>query len=160
VTHDQADAFAVGDGIMVLKRGTNQQVGSPEDLYNEPTNVFVANFIGDPPMNILKLKVSHPLVETLNIRNYVPEGDDEIYVGIRPDEAVAGTDLKNAHLAGKVIIGEYVGSRKYAKVSVQGGTTLRVLVEENVEDGDEVKISIKKLHVFSSKGKRIKTVTF
>ncbi len=160
VTHDQADAFAVGDRIVVLRNGVIQQVGSPEDLYKEPTNVFVANFIGDPPMNLLKLNVDHPLAEALNVRNYVPEGDTEVYVGIRPDEAVASKNLRTAHLTGRVTIVEYVGSRKYAKVNVMNKVPMRVLTEENVRDGEEVGIYVKKLHIFNSRGKRVKTITY
>lgn len=160
VTHDQADAFAVGDRIMILKDGIVQQIGSPEELYKEPANVFVANFVGDPPMNLFKLKTKHPLVKALDLGNYIPEGDDIIYIGIRPDEALASIKSGGAHISGKVTLVEYVGSRKYVKVNVLNEMPMRVLAEENVRDGDKVGIYIKRLHIFSARGRRINTINY
>src|ERR687892_2514734 len=53
VTHDQTEAMTLGDRVAVLKRGILQQVGSPRELYDQPVNIFVAGFIGSPPMNFL-----------------------------------------------------------------------------------------------------------
>ena len=158
VTHDQADAFAVGDRIMILKSGIAQQIGPPEELYGKPANVFIAGFIGDPPMNLFKLKIDHPLIDTLNVKGYITKHDNIVYVGIRPDEAIASTSLENAHFVGKVILVEYVGSRRYAKVNILSEISMRVLAEENIRDGDEVRIYVKKLHLFNSNGKRIHTI--
>lgn len=57
VTHDQTEAMTMGDRVCVLKDGVLQQVGSPRDLYDNPTNVFVAGFIGSPAMNLLELPI-------------------------------------------------------------------------------------------------------
>lgn len=54
VTHDQADAFAVADRITVMSGGEIQQIGSPLEIYGAPSNLFVAGFVGDPPMNMLE----------------------------------------------------------------------------------------------------------
>ena len=54
VTHDQTEAMTLGTKIVVMKAGEIQQIASPEVLYNEPANVFVAGFIGMPPMNFFK----------------------------------------------------------------------------------------------------------
>src|SRR5712691_1559894 len=54
VTHDQVEAMGLGDRIAVLNRGRLQQVGAPNDIYHEPANVFVATFVGSPPMNLLE----------------------------------------------------------------------------------------------------------
>ena len=53
VTHDQTEAMTLGDRIAVLRKGLLQQVGSPHQLYEQPVNLFVAGFIGSPPMNFL-----------------------------------------------------------------------------------------------------------
>ena len=58
VTHDQIEAMTMGDRVAVLKDGILQQVGSPKDLYDKPTNVFVAGFIGSPSMNLFSGQLS------------------------------------------------------------------------------------------------------
>ena len=58
VTHDQIEAMTMGDRVAVLKDGILQQVGSPKDLYDKPTNVFVAGFIGSPSMNLFSAQLS------------------------------------------------------------------------------------------------------
>src|SRR6186997_2328457 len=57
VTHDQTEAMTLGDRVAVLRRGVLQQVGSPRELYEQPVNIFVAGFIGSPPMNFLPGRV-------------------------------------------------------------------------------------------------------
>ncbi|HWQ16917.1 MAG TPA: TOBE domain-containing protein [Sulfolobales archaeon] len=157
VTHNQADTFAVGDRIMVLKDGMIQQIGSPEDLYNSPENVFIANFIGDPPMNIHKLPIDHPVVKRLELS--IDENYKEIFVGIRPDEAIAIESSEEGHLAGRISMVEYVGSRKYVKIDLDDGISLRILAGSNIDQGQRTVIRVKRLHIFTHEGKRIKTVT-
>ena len=57
VTHDQTEAMTMADRIVVMKEGVVQQIGTPKDLYFEPVNVFVAGFIGEPPMNFIKTSI-------------------------------------------------------------------------------------------------------
>ena len=54
VTHDQIEAMTLADRIAIMDKGKIQQLGTPDDVYNNPTNVFVASFIGSPPMNLIK----------------------------------------------------------------------------------------------------------
>jgi multiple sugar transport system ATP-binding protein len=86
VTHDQVEAMTLGDRIAVLSEGVLQQVGRPQDVYDDPDNLFVAGFIGSPPMNLLrgtakrgKLAAGDLEVEAL----HVPDG--EVVVGMRPE---------------------------------------------------------------------------
>ncbi len=160
VTHDQADAFAVGDRIMVLRSGVIQQLGKPKELYDEPRNLFVANFIGDPPMNIIKVDLGNKIVQKLNITKHTEiNGHKYIYIGIRPDEAQAIAD-ENSILKGYVRLIEYAGSRKYAKVEIAPNIALKVLASENIEEDMTVSIKIKKIHVFDENGERIKSITY
>src|SRR5690554_2908384 len=62
VTHDQVEAMTMGDNIVVMNEGLIMQTGTPEEIHDEPENVFVAQFIGDPGMNILKLEMDIRLV--------------------------------------------------------------------------------------------------
>ena len=58
VTHDQVEAMTLADRIVILNLGNIEQVGSPDEIYNNPSNIFVAQFIGTPKMNILKVSES------------------------------------------------------------------------------------------------------
>ncbi|MDO5098162.1 MAG: sn-glycerol-3-phosphate ABC transporter ATP-binding protein UgpC [Corynebacterium sp.] len=91
VTHDQTEALTMGDRIAVLKDGYLQQVGAPRELYDEPTNVFVAGFIGSPAMNIFTFDLGADGVATL--------GDARIPVSEVTRNAVTAED------GGKIIIG-------------------------------------------------------
>jgi multiple sugar transport system ATP-binding protein len=89
VTHDQTEAMTLGSRITVMREGTIQQVGTPEELYHHPVNVFVAGFIGSPSMNFASARVVEGAVTlgagsvSLEADNQLTEGDDLI-VGIRP----------------------------------------------------------------------------
>ena len=91
VTHDQIEAMTLADKIVVLNKGNIEQFGTPNDIYSDPNNIFVAEFIGSPKMNIMKIKKDHITnSNTLNLfnknisfENY--KFDDEIYLGIRPE---------------------------------------------------------------------------
>ena len=56
VTHDQIEAMTLADKIVIMNKGKIEQFGSPDDIYNNPNNIFVAEFIGNPKMNIFKIK--------------------------------------------------------------------------------------------------------
>jgi ABC-type sugar transport system ATPase subunit len=86
VTHDQVEAMTLGERIAVLSDGVLQQVGFPQDVYDRPANVFVAGFIGSPPMNLLKGRAAggRVIAGDLELEDArVPDG--EVLVGIRPE---------------------------------------------------------------------------
>ena len=86
VTHDQVEAITLGERIVVLSEGVLQQVGPPQDVYDHPANVFVAGFIGSPPMNLLKGNAAGGRIavgEVEFVDRQVPDG--EVLVGIRPE---------------------------------------------------------------------------
>ena len=92
VTHDQEEAMSISDQIVVMKLGVVQQIGEPQNVYDNPTNLLVAKFLGTPPINVLSGKVEGGKVyigkdAVLEVAN-VP--DQEVIVGIRPE----GFDLK------------------------------------------------------------------
>ena len=87
VTHDQEEAMSISDMIVVMKLGVVQQIGKPQDVYDDPVNLFVAKFLGTPPINVLTGKVKDGKVYVgddmvLEVKN-VP--DQEVYIGIRPE---------------------------------------------------------------------------
>ena len=106
VTHDQVEAMTLADRIVIMKDGYIQQVGTPYELYFQPVNLFVAGFIGEPPMNFVRATVKAGCVEVggtmLDIREKLGsaassyEGKD-VYFGFRPEAIVLGKQ-ENAHV--------------------------------------------------------------
>ena len=87
VTHDQEEAMSISDMIVVMKLGVVQQIGKPQDVYDDPTNLFVAKFLGTPPINVFDGKVAGGklfLGEDC-VLDVPGVADQEVYVGIRPE---------------------------------------------------------------------------
>ena len=87
VTHDQEEAMSISDMIVVMKLGVVQQIGKPQEVYDDPTNLFVAKFLGTPPINVFSGKVENGVVyigedAVLNVSGVA---DQEVTVGIRPE---------------------------------------------------------------------------
>jgi ABC-type sugar transport system ATPase subunit len=86
VTHDQVEAITLGERIAVLSEGVLQQVGPPQDVYDHPANVFVAGFIGSPPMNLLEGRATGGRIAVGDVELVDPQvPDGEVLVGIRPE---------------------------------------------------------------------------
>ena len=86
VTHDQEEAMSISDLIVVMKDGAVHQIGRPQDVYDDPANLFVAKFLGTPPINVFNGSVRGNLLyigETPVLRVSMPDG--EVYVGVRPE---------------------------------------------------------------------------
>ncbi len=124
VTHDQVEAMTLADRIVVLNKGNIEQYGTPNEIYSDPNNIFVAEFIGSPKMNIIKINKEHiSNSNTLRLFNNKITFDnlefkDEIYIGIRPEHI----SLKNNHeiqVDVKIDLIENLGFEKiiYSKVS-------------------------------------------
>jgi len=93
VTHDQIEAMTLGDRIAVMSNGKLQQLGPPQELYDEPTNLFVAGFIGSPPMNLIRGRAEGGRITASDLtfeRAGVADGD--VAVGIRPETVVQESD--------------------------------------------------------------------
>ena len=92
VTHDQIEAMTLADRIIVLNKGIIEQFGTPNEIYNDPNNIFVAEFIGSPKMNIIKINKEQIVnSNTINLfKNKITFENfyfkDEIYLGIRPED--------------------------------------------------------------------------
>jgi ABC-type sugar transport system ATPase subunit len=86
VTHDQVEAMTLGDRIAVLSDGKLQQLGAPQEVYDHPANVFVAGFIGSPPMNLLRGRVRSGEATAGDLVVPAPGvPDSDVYVGVRPE---------------------------------------------------------------------------
>ena len=91
MTHDQIEAMTLADRILVLNKGNIEQFGTPSEIYSDPNNIFVAEFIGSPKMNIIKInkeQITNSNTLKLFNNNITFENfkfEDEIYLGIRPE---------------------------------------------------------------------------
>jgi ABC-type sugar transport system ATPase subunit len=86
VTHDQVEAMTLGDRIAVISDGKLQQLGAPQDVYDRPANVFVAGFIGSPPMNLLRGRVRAGSATAGDLVVPAPGvSDREVFLGVRPE---------------------------------------------------------------------------
>ena len=87
VTHDQDEAMSISDMIVVMKLGVVQQIGKPQEVYNSPANLFVAKFLGTPPINVFEGKVKDGMIyigeEAVMTASSV--ADQDVYIGIRPE---------------------------------------------------------------------------
>ncbi|MGD1887426.1 MAG: ABC transporter ATP-binding protein [Cohaesibacteraceae bacterium] len=89
VTHDQIEAMTLADRVAVMKDGVIQQLGTPDEIYNDPANLFVAGFIGSPAMNLINGSVQDGMFVTTGGTRLVPvdAGDrDKVVLGVRPDD--------------------------------------------------------------------------
>ena len=99
VTHDQVEAMTLADKIVVLNKGNIEQYGTPSEIYSDPNNIFVAEFIGSPKMNIIKIN-KEQIINSNTLKLFKNEitfenfkFEDEIYLGIRPEDV----SLENNH---------------------------------------------------------------
>ena len=127
VTHDQVEAMTMGDRIAVLNLGVLQQVGTPEELYTRPANVFVARFIGSPAMNV----VPSGVIEGV--------GGTGLLAGFRPEHVrLADGRGDTVSFAAQVEVVEYLGDEQLAHLRV-GDTTLlaTIPIEQRLGAGEE-----------------------
>ena len=87
VTHDQEEAMSISDLIVVMKLGVVQQIGKPQEVYDDPTNLFVAKFLGTPPINVLEgsIKGGKLFIGADAVMDVCGVADQDVYVGIRPE---------------------------------------------------------------------------
>ncbi|MEO1090924.1 MAG: sn-glycerol-3-phosphate ABC transporter ATP-binding protein UgpC [Pseudomonadota bacterium] len=144
VTHDQIEAMTLGDRIVVMAGGHIQQQGSPEQLYKEPVNRFVAGFVGAPPMNFLEATVEDgddgPRIVGDGFSLAVPArrrpalatlAERRVGVGIRPAAFVPTSDESSSNaIRLPVLVSEYIGAHSVL-VSECGGTRIAVEIKSD-----------------------------
>lgn len=87
VTHDQEEAMSISDLIVVMKEGVVQQIGKPQDVYDEPVNLFVAKFLGTPPINVFEgsVKAGKLYIGEAVVSEAADIADQEVYIAVRPE---------------------------------------------------------------------------
>jgi multiple sugar transport system ATP-binding protein len=177
VTHDQQEAMTLGDRIAVLNAGQLQQLGTPDNLYNHPVNLFVASFIGSPPMNLLDARLEAedgvlvvsghdfslrvPPERAAGLDPYV---GDPVVVAIRPehlfDREEVDTAPPGSSLTARVDLVEPLGSETLIHALVGGQPlTARASADTELRRGQQVDLVVdtRHLHLFERKTQRALT---
>jgi multiple sugar transport system ATP-binding protein len=157
VTHDQVEAMTLADKIVVLKDGAIQQIGSPMELYDKPANLFVAQFLGSPKMNVFDASVGQGGLRLSGSGQVALPGisDGVAKVGVRP-ENIAVTSAGGGHVDGKVDVVERLGSDTYAHAALGDGSLVTVRLPGNaklaVGEAVGLLLDTQYLHLFDAQG--------
>ncbi len=170
VTHDQVEAIALGDRIVVMRQGKIEQVGTYWEIHDKPVNQFVGGFVGLPPMNLYPATVADgearlaagavPLPER---RRALVAAGQEVTLGVRPEDVRVAGPREAGHLAGVVEVVEPIPSDRIQIVHLAAGgleVTASVPLDTPVERGDRLSIRLdpEKLHLFDRATERNLTV--
>ncbi len=166
VTHDQTEAMTLGDRIVIMKDGYIQQIGTPQEVFNHPANLFVAGFIGMPVMNFfdaeLKREQGKYFVEVGGVKVELSEDKQErllkndvqsqpITLGVRPEH----TDVAEQGIASTVEVAEMMGSSVHLHLNADGKDVIVIVptidMKGSYKQGDTVHFTFdgKVAHVFS-----------
>jgi multiple sugar transport system ATP-binding protein len=165
VTHDQTEAMTMGDRIAVMNGGQIQQLATPLELYNHPANLFVAEFIGSPPMNFLPMQVAdaltlvHPVFQlrlptvwSQTLANYQGQS---LTLGIRAEHWSVAATASPADLPVQVELVEALGHETYLAVQPLSDPEakllqVRVNPDQQVQVGDRLNLALnlEKIHLF------------
>jgi multiple sugar transport system ATP-binding protein len=150
VTHDQLEAMSMADRIAVMDAGRIEQIGTPQEIYDRPASLFVADFVGSPPMNLLHfeagLEVGDRAIRYRNDSIPVPEVREAravgpLVLGVRP-EHIRFSDA--AAMRGRVFGAEYLGTTQIVTVETeQGRVKVRLPSSALVEVGDTVGLTFR-----------------
>jgi multiple sugar transport system ATP-binding protein len=169
VTHDQVEAMTMGDRIAVMRDGLLQQIGSPQELYDHPVNIFVAGFIGSPSMNFatatadgkdlvlggVKLELTGQQARAADSR---PDGAN-VLIGFRPEhiELANGQSAEAVRFPAKVDVVEYLGNEELIHAQTEGNEIVALLPsDKKVVVGDTVNFTVPmdKLHIFDPESEK------
>jgi multiple sugar transport system ATP-binding protein len=157
VTHDQTEAMTLGDRVAVLKKGVLQQLATPRELYERPVNLFVAGFIGSPPMNFLPAQVKGDKVQMPFVTVDVPEGVRErvagrglLLAGIRPEyfEDAGLVDAtkrqRGQTFTATIDVVEWLGNEQYAYIPFEAPPEVQQQLSdlEHEMDGEQLRTQL------------------
>ncbi len=158
VTHDQEEAMSISDKILLMKDGECQQYAAPKEMYMNPANEFVAKFLGNPPINLIKgtrvgdtssVQIDGTDIK-LNLDRYTPNfntTNQQITVGIRPEDLFIAE--KDYSLIGEIASLQTLGKEIYVKTKVGiYEITMVTPWDIDLKIGDSIALGIKKIHIF------------
>lgn len=159
VTHDQTEAMTMATRIVVMKDGVIQQIGTPNEVYQNPKNIFIASFIGSPAMNFFQAKVegSHFIIDkhTLELPKAYQEvlkNKSNVVVGIRPEHiTISEGEGSGIHVQAPLEVEELLGAESYVHSSIDGQSFItKVVGETQLKIGKEYQFNFdaEKLYFF------------
>jgi multiple sugar transport system ATP-binding protein len=164
VTHDQVEAMTLGDRVVIMLDGWIQQVGTPLEIYNEPRNLFVAGFMGSPPMNFIEVGLSEAngrlYAEANNFRIRIPDAHDaalrphtagKVTLGIRPEHVVLGEPAPEHETGfdGGVDVTEQLGSEMLVGIEAAGTAVMvsRIDPQIGLKLHENIRLSLNPEHL-------------
>ncbi|MFN8702717.1 MAG: ABC transporter ATP-binding protein [Rhodospirillales bacterium] len=161
VTHDQAEAMTLADRIVVMDHGRVQQMGTPDDIYNRPRNLFVASFLGSPQMNLLRGGIARAGDEVafvgagirVPLRDVTAADGTAVTIGLRPEDLA----VSDAGLDCQVVLVSPLGSEIHATVNVgEAEIVARLGKDFAIGAGERLKLGIDpgRVHVFDTESGR------
>ncbi|MCT8974239.1 ABC transporter ATP-binding protein [Microbaculum marinisediminis] len=164
VTHDQLEAMSMSDLVAVMHAGAVQQFGTPAEVYGKPANLFVAGFIGSPPMNFLQGEItssnSDRTFMSPTVSSKVPEWSEhlqtgqKVTLGIRPQDIEIVSDGTPADFVGRVWVVELLGSEKLLEIELDDKSRIKVQVRAEMDfDVDTIvrcRINRERAHLFDN----------
>jgi len=162
VTHDQVEAMTLADRMVVMNAGVAEQIGTPLEVYQNPATMFVAGFIGSPPMNFLPAGALTQGLENDRLLNGLAKhsaGSSALTIGVRP-EHLAFCDAETARLSGEVRYAEVLGAESLVHLALAEGRLLTVRQSGSAatpEAGETsfVRFDDADVRIFDSAGMRI-----
>tara|TARA_Y200000002_G_scaffold342096_1_gene313757 strand:+ start:168 stop:1223 length:1056 start_codon:yes stop_codon:yes gene_type:complete len=162
VTHDQVEAMTLADRIVILNGGNIEQVGTPDEIYSNPSNIFVAQFIGTPKMNILKITKDNIISDSeINfLDNKIKIGSinflqKDYYIGIRPEHFNISDDSEYKFKP-KIELVENLGNEKIIYIKKDNyEISIKIPSKNNIQN--TIGFNLKDIFVFDENGKRIKS---
>ncbi|RRD39515.1 ABC transporter ATP-binding protein [Leptotrichia sp. OH3620_COT-345] len=156
VTHDQIEAMTMSDRIVLINKGEIQQIGTPQEIYSNPNNVFTANFVGK--VDFIKGKVEGNEILLNNSEGQKLENRSShkgnVIVAVRPENIALSDD---GEIKGKVFSKFYLGDSNDLRIEIGKGNILRVMARastyETLKTGEEVRVKILDYFIFEDDGK-------
>ncbi len=162
VTHDQVEAMTLADKIVIMNNGNIEQFGNPDDIYNNPKNIFVAEFIGNPKMNILKIKTNDIINKnTFRLFGKLVKFENlalkqELYVGIRPEDILFENNDNEISVKVTIDLIENLGSEKIIYSHIND-TEIRIKSSKNIKDKNiTIYLPKNKLYLFDRNKNKIR----
>jgi multiple sugar transport system ATP-binding protein len=161
VTHDQIEAMTLAHRVALMDKGVLQQLAPPAGIYSDPANLFVAGFIGSPPMNFLRGQLADDVFQAPSVRVTTSRSSDaaDVILGVRPEDCTL-VDLSRAQLEGRIYSIELIGD--HTLVTLKAGEQEVVVKAPNTfsaEMGSSIGLSFdtERVYLFrAASGERIR----